>query len=80
MDVAFDISGFQFQSIGQNLILQTNWNLFNQIQAYNSNVSTLRKSNYYQFQSYAEKTQYTQGQFLHQQRYPNSNWNSIGPY
>ena len=80
MDVAFDISGFKFQSIGQNLIFQTNWNLFNQIQIYNSNVSTLRKSNYYQFQSYAEKTQYTQGQFLHQKRYPNSNWNSIGPY
>jgi hypothetical protein len=82
--VLFDCSGFSFMSIGQKLIYQTNWDLFNNVQTYNSNVSTVIAagyvgSNYYQFNNFADKNNYKQGQYLHQQRYPNSNWVSIDP-
>jgi hypothetical protein len=82
--VMFDISGFSFMSIGQKLIYQTNWDTFNNIQTYNSNLSTVAAQtntvvNYYEFTSYANKNNYKDGQFLHRQRYPNSNWISIDP-
>ena len=84
-NVCFDLSGFKYMGQIQLLQYQTAWNTFNQVQTYNSNVSTLRATNntkypnlmYYQFFSQQEKASYTTGQFLHQQRYPQSNWNSI---
>jgi hypothetical protein len=56
---------------------------FDRIQLYNSNISTFngstggKNSNYYMFVSYSEKNSFLNGQFLHQQQYPNSNWNTI---
>jgi len=82
MDIAFDLSGFKFMNFSQYQLYQYNWNTFNRIQGYNSNISTLVTTAgapgvYYQFSNNLEKNTYTQGQFLHQQRYPASNWNSI---
>jgi hypothetical protein len=79
--VVFDVSGFSFLSIGQKLIYQTNWDLYNNVQTYNSNVSTgaqgYNGSNYYEFRTFADKASYKQGQYLHQQRFPTSNWASV---
>ena len=74
-----DLSGFKFLNFGQKQEYQRAFKLFDTIQTYNSNVSTLRfegNSNltYYQFISGEEKTKFLQGRFLHIQSYPNSNW------
>lgn len=69
----------------QFLQYQTAWVTYDRVQAYNSNISTLRGDNptkysyltYYQFVTQTEKATYTTGQYLHQQVYPNSNWNSV---
>ena len=61
------------------------WNDFERIQSLNSNTSTVHSTyppsrltqSYYQFVSYAEKNSFLQGQFLHVQTYPNSNWNIV---
>ena len=79
----FTTFGFLTLNQSQKLIYKDAWNTFNRIQSFNSNVSSLRSlsntSNltYYTFVSYAEKNSFRQGQFLHQQIYPNSNWNSV---
>lgn len=74
-----DLSGFKFLNFAQKTEYQRAFQLFDTIQNYNSNVSTLRfqgNSNltYYQFISGEEKTKFLQGRFLHIQSYPNSNW------
>ena len=82
-NVCFDLSGFQYMGQIQKLQYLTAWNTFNQVQTYNSNVSTLRATgaypnlSYYQFITQQEKATFTTGQFLHQQRYPTSNWNAV---
>jgi hypothetical protein len=82
-NVCFDLSGFKFLGQVQKLQYQYSWDTFNRIQTYNSNVSTLRVSgnyptlSYYQYTTQEEKATFTTGQFLHQQRYPNSNWNPV---
>lgn len=82
-NVCFDLSGFQWMGQIQKLQYQTAWYKFNEVQTYNSNVSTLRASQsyptlmYYQFITHQEKNTFTTGQYLHQQRYPNSNWNKV---
>jgi len=82
-NVCFDMSGFKFLTNTQLIQYNTAWATFNKVQTYNSNVSTLRATgnypmlSYYIFPSTTEKSSYTTGQFLHQQRYPNSNWNSV---
>jgi len=79
----FDLSGFIGLNDSQKLQYKSAWATFDRIQNINSNVSTLHvtknQSNlpYYTFVSYDEKNQFRIGQFLHQQRYPNSNWNVV---
>lgn len=74
-----DLSGFKFLNFAQKTEYQRAFQLFDTIQNYNSNVSTLRFGGqttltYYQFISGEEKTKFLQGRFLHIQAYPNSNW------
>ena len=74
-----DLSGFKFLTFTQKTEYQRAWQIFDNVQTYNSNVSTLRsggQSNltYFQFISGEERTKFTQGRFLHIQAYPNSNW------
>ena len=80
----FSVSSFKFMSQIQFLQYQTAWTTFDKIQAYNSNISTLRQSSsnysyltYYQYASQTEKATFTTGQYLHQQVYPTSNWNPV---
>jgi hypothetical protein len=78
----FDLSGILCVNQSQKYIYQQAWNDYTRIQLYNSNVSTLHSQGinnvqYYQYISYAEKLSYNQGQLLHTQVYPNSNWNSV---
>ena len=77
-----DLSGFKFLSFAQKLEYQRAFQLFDTIQNFNSNVSTLRSGGnltltYYQFISNVEKTKFLQGRFLHIQSYPNSNWDFV---
>lgn len=77
-----DLSGFKFLSFAQKTEYQRAFQLFDTIQNYNSNVSTLRSGGnltltYYQFISGEEKTKFLQGRFLHIQSYPNSNWDFV---
>jgi hypothetical protein len=74
-----DLSGFKFLNFAQKTEYQRAFQLFDTIQNFNSNVSTLRfqgnlNLTYFQFISGEEKTKFLQGRFLHIQAYPNSNW------
>lgn len=74
-----DLSGFKFLTFAQKQEYQRAFKIFDTVQSYNSNVSTLRSAGqlnltYYQFISGEEKTKFTQGRFLHIQSYPNSTW------
>lgn len=80
--VCFDLSGFKFLPSSVKLDYKTAWDTFERIQDFNSNVSTQRAAGvpgltYLNFVSAEEKTRFTWGQYLHQQRYPNSNWNAV---
>jgi hypothetical protein len=83
MSVCFDLSEFIGLNDSQKLQYRTAWGTFDRIQNINSNVSTLRSirqdsnERYYVYFSYDEKNLFRIGQFLHQQRYPNSNWNVV---
>ena len=77
-----DLSGFKFLNFAQKTEYQRAWHIFNNVQTFNSNVSTLRSGGdlmltYYQFISGEEKTKFIQGRFLHIQSYPNSNWDFV---
>ncbi len=77
-----DLSGFKFLSFAQKNEYSRAFQLFDSIQNFNSNVSTLRSEGqkgltYYQFISNVEKTKFLQGRFLHIQSYPNSNWDFV---
>ena len=71
-------------TIRQYEAYKTAWNTFETVYTYNAQVSTIMGSNptasvsYWRFQSGDEKGRYIQGQFLHQQTYPKSNFDSIG--
>jgi hypothetical protein len=74
-----DLSGFKFLTFSQKQEYQQAFQIFNKVQNYNSNVSTLRSAGqlnipYYQFITNEEKTKFIQGRFLHVQSYPNSTW------
>ena len=64
---------------------QNDWNTFDRIQTFNSNVSTLRATgitgttniSYYTYVNYVEKTSFQNGQMLHTLYLPNSNWNTV---
>lgn len=79
----FTLEGILSPQQSQFHIYKQGWADFNRIQAYNSNVSTLRTTTgdsnltYYQYVSYAERDSFRIGQYLHQRQYPNFNWNSI---
>jgi hypothetical protein len=75
MNYCYDASGFIGMSFQQNQEYKTSWATFNRIQTFDSNVSTLRFQGspnlyYYNFINYAEKAQYSQGQFLHYKSIP----------
>jgi len=77
-----DLSGFKFLSFAQKQEYSYAFQLFNNIQTYNSNVSTLRAGgasnlSYFQFVSNVDKTKFLQGRFLHIQSFPNSNWDFV---
>ena len=83
----FDVSGFLGLPISVKQRYEGQWNTYNRVQLANSNVSTLRSDainagqgsqlTYYQFSSYKEKEDFQNGMFLHQKRYPTSNWNPV---
>jgi hypothetical protein len=80
MSACFDLSGFRGLSFGAALQYKIDWDTYDRIQAYNSNVSTLRGQGqgngltYYTYASGAEQTSFLNGQLLHVRRYPSSNW------
>jgi hypothetical protein len=78
----FDLSGFLAVPSSLKLQYQDSWNVYNRIQIYNSNVSTIRGGgdktvNYYTYVNYDEANSFTLGLYLHVQRYPTSNWNPV---
>jgi len=80
--VCCDLSGFTPLSDSQVYQYRNDWNTFERIQAFNSNVSTqhaLGNLNvyYYTYVSNAEKNSFTKGQLLHSVRYPTSNWDVV---
>lgn len=83
--VPFTTGPMKCLSQSQIAIYNQAWNDFERIQALNSNTSTVHSTypsskqtqSYYTFISYAEKTSFLQGQFLHVQAYPNSNWSTV---
>jgi hypothetical protein len=77
-----DLSGFKFLNFAQKQDYQRAFQLFNTVQSFNSNVSTLRSAGqsnltYFQFIRSEDKTKFLQGRFLHIQSYPNSNWDFV---
>jgi len=83
MSSCFDLSGFISLNDSQKLKYKEAWGTFDRVQSYNSNVSTIHQTTnnstrrYYTFYSYDERTMFRIGQFLHTQRYPNSNWKTV---
>jgi len=78
----FDLSGIGCVNQSQKLKYKESWYNFNRIQSFNSNISTMRHGGntnltYYTYVSYSEKESFRQGQFLHSQVYPNSNWSVV---
>ena len=78
----FDLSGFLAVPSSLKIKYQDDWNTYNRIQIVNSNISTLRAIGdktqiYYTYSSYDELISFQQGQYLHVQRYPNSNWSAV---
>ena len=77
----FDLSGFTGLSQGLFQTYLSQWNTFERIYYFNSNVSTQYSQAkippiYYNFFNSVEAIDYRVGQQLHTQRYPNSNWTS----
>ena len=70
-----DLSGFKFMYFSQFVAYQNAARYFQQVQAFNSNVSTLRANgqttlSYYQFPTQTERAQYNTGRFTLVQSYP----------
>ena len=77
-------STFTALSIGQANDYNLAWRKYLEVQAYNSNISTLwgsgsRTAAPYKFEGSAEKNLFIQGQVLYKQAYPGSNVNLIRP-
>ena len=71
-----DLSGFKFLYDSQFQKYKQSATYFQQVQAYNSNVSTLRSLgqntlSYYQFPTNQKRDQYTRGRSLLVESYPN---------
>lgn len=78
-----DISGFKFMYFSQSQDYKKAATYYQQVQAFNSNVSTLRaegQSNltYYQFPTQEKRAEYNTGRFLLVQSYP-GNRNLFNP-
>lgn len=69
-----DLSGFKFMYFSQAQSYQNAAIYYQQVQAFNSNVSTLRfqgqNLNYYQFPTQQKRAQYNTGRFILVQSYP----------
>lgn len=77
-----DLSGFKFLTFAQKQEYSQAFQLFNKVQAFNSNVSTLRSQgnsnlSYYQFLYNEDKTKVLQGRMIHIQAFPSSNWDFV---
>ena len=75
----FDLSGFLAVPFSLKILYQSYWSTFDNVQAYNINISTMRNAGqvdqtYYVYQTYEEQNAYTIGRMLHIGRYPTSNW------
>ena len=73
-----DLSGFFFLSGTQLTYYKNCISVFDRVQDYNSNISSLRSqgnltASYYQFVTIQEKNQYTKGLFLATQSYGSGN-------
>ena len=83
MSSCFDLSGFIGLNDSQKLKYKQAWGIFDKVQDYNSNVSTIHQTTnnsnvrYYTFYSYEDRIMFRIGQSLHVQRYPNSNWSTV---
>ena len=76
--VCQDLSGFVFLNSSQLRNYRTSIQIFDRIQNYNSNISTLRSQgdltlSYYQFISSQEKNMYTQGLYVLLESYGSGN-------
>jgi hypothetical protein len=76
----FDLSGFTPMSEGVKYKYRTAWGVFEKVQAYDINISTLRDAGdksktYWQFRNSDERGYWIMGLSLHAKRYPTSNWN-----
>ena len=75
----FDLSGFGPMPQGLRLKYETAWGVYEKIQSYNINVSTLYSQGdtskyYWQYSTGEEKAYFDLGLSLHVRRYPNGNW------
>jgi hypothetical protein len=78
----FDLSGFLALPCSLQLLYKQQWNFFEQVQASNTTVSTLRANGdkstpYVSFLTYADSVAFTNGRVLHMKRFPTSNWNPV---
>jgi hypothetical protein len=78
----FDLSGFLSVQSSLKTAYQSYWGIFERVENYNLNISTLRSAGdrtqtYYIFNGNSEQNAYTNGRMLHIQRYPNSNWTPV---
>ena len=86
--VAFDLSGYHYQSQDQIRTLRQAWNLYEQVQISNIQVSTnigtgaltygsgTNDPCFYQFRSMEDKNTFLKGQMLHIARYPYINFST----
>lgn len=82
MCTPFDLNGLLCLTQSQRLRYKIAWDIFEKIQNINSNVSTIKSVSsitipYYTYTTYNEKEQFTLGQYLHTQVYPNVVWNTV---
>jgi hypothetical protein len=80
--MTFDLSGFPGLPNSIRIAYNNYWNTFEAVQATNITVSTLRSQGdltktYYTYSGNKEQVAFTNGRFLHIQRYPNSNWAEV---
>lgn len=78
----FDLSGLLAIPSSLKIIYQNYWGTFERIQKFDLNISTLRSfgdktQTYYVFKGNDERLAFINGQYLHVQRYPNLNWNTV---
>ena len=71
----YDLSGFKFMYFSQSQEYRNAAKFYQQVQAFNSNISTLRADgnvtlSYYQFPTQEQKAQYNTGRFILVQSYP----------